>query len=558
MKRRAREPAVAAERPRQAVIYARVSSKEQEREGYSIDAQLRMVRGYAAEQGLQVVREFVEAETAKVAGRRAYNQMLEHLCEHEDCRIVLVEKTDRLYRNFADYVKLYDLGIETHLVKERKVLSRDSDSWDWTMHEVQVAFARGQIRRLSEETKKGQREKARQGMWPSWAPYGYQNVERDGRRIIEPDPDVAPIIAKLFEAYATGSYSLKELVRFARDSGLEARVSKKAVPKSVIHNILRNPLYYGEFMWDGELYEGTYDPIVSKELWLKVQRLSDRRSGLKKGRTKHDFAFRGLVRCGHCGCALTADIKKRRYVYYHCTGHKGNCGEPYTPEKVLEAQFGQFVDQLQMDDGTISWVADAIREGNASDRQFHETAIRRLERKSKRLELRLDRAYTDKLDGQIDSERFERLSVEWREEVTELERQVQSHRRATEDQSHLENGARILELAGKAHELYRKQNPGEKRRLLEFLVSNCTWKDQQLSAEYRQPFNMLAVTATEHRRREAAGTLPDDLSEIWLPTADSNSRAPPDRQAIHQPSNASPQPQNDTQKRMTAIRSRLK
>lgn len=91
---------------RQAVIYTRVSSKDQEREGYSIPAQQVLLREYAVKQGFQIVREFVDVETAKVAGRKAFGEMVAFLKGHRDCRTVLAEKTDRLYRNFKDYVVL--------------------------------------------------------------------------------------------------------------------------------------------------------------------------------------------------------------------------------------------------------------------------------------------------------------------------------------------------------------------------------------------------------------------------------------------------------------------
>ena len=106
MTRRAREPAAAGERAKQAVIYARVSSKEQEKEGYSIPAQLELLRHYASQQGLTVAREFVDVETAKHSGRVQFGDMLAFLETAPDCRIVLVEKTDRLSRNLKDCVAL--------------------------------------------------------------------------------------------------------------------------------------------------------------------------------------------------------------------------------------------------------------------------------------------------------------------------------------------------------------------------------------------------------------------------------------------------------------------
>ena len=287
---------------RQAVIYARVSSKEQEKEGYSIPAQLKLLRKYAASEGFVVQQEFVEAETAKRAGRTAFGQMAEFLRDNPDCGTLVVEKTDRLYRNFRDYVTLDELDLEIHFVKEGDVLSKDSHSSKWTMHEIKVALARGYIRNLSEETRKGMEEKAEEGLYPSYAPLGYVNSQReDGKRVIEPDPERAPVIVKLFEWYSTGGYSLKDVTRMAREAGLTSRRSSGRVPKNTIHKTLQNPVYYGDMRWRGVTRRGTHLPLVSRELWERVQDALSGRSVASRHRQKHDFAFSGLMKCGHCG-----------------------------------------------------------------------------------------------------------------------------------------------------------------------------------------------------------------------------------------------------------------
>ena len=101
-----------------AVIYARVSSKEQEQEGYSIKAQLRVLREYAQENGMTVLHEFVEVETAKQTGRPVFKNMIDFVKATSGCGTILIEKTDRLYRNLKDWIMLDDLGVDIHLVKE--------------------------------------------------------------------------------------------------------------------------------------------------------------------------------------------------------------------------------------------------------------------------------------------------------------------------------------------------------------------------------------------------------------------------------------------------------
>src|SRR5215204_3183238 len=215
--KRAAKPATAAEPARkQAVIYARVSSKEQEKEGFSIPAQLKLLKEYAAANGLTVVQEYVDVETAKQTGRAAFGEMVGFLKAHPSIRVMLVEKTDRLYRNLKDWVTVDELDVEMHFPKEGVVLSRDSRSSEKFMHGIKVLMAKNYIDNLSEEARKGMREKAEQGFWPRMAPLGYRNTTgAHGKKIIVPDPARSLIVRRLFEWYSRGDISLKEAARKA-------------------------------------------------------------------------------------------------------------------------------------------------------------------------------------------------------------------------------------------------------------------------------------------------------------------------------------------------------
>lgn len=141
---------------KEVVIYARVSSKEQEREGFSIPAQIKLLTEYAAKHHYKINKIFSESETAKRAGRKAFNEMLEYITQ-EGINTILVEKTDRLYRNFRDYVRLDEYDLEVHLVKEGSVISKESKSHDKFIHGIKVLMAKNYIDNLSEEVKKGKR-----------------------------------------------------------------------------------------------------------------------------------------------------------------------------------------------------------------------------------------------------------------------------------------------------------------------------------------------------------------------------------------------------------------
>jgi site-specific DNA recombinase len=485
---------------KQAVIYARVSSKEQEKEGFSIPAQLKLLKEYAAANGFAIAQEYVDVETAKRTGRAAFGEMVAFLKAHPSVRVLLVEKTDRLYRNLKDWVTVDELDVELHFPKEGVSLSRESRSSEKFMHGIKVLMAKNYIDNLSEEARKGMQEKAEQGIWPTKCPLGYRNVSgSDGKKIIATDPAIAPLIAKLFEWYARGDISLKEAARKAHAAGLAYPRSGAKVPASTIHTILRNRLYTGLFEWNGKLIQGQHEALVPVELWERVQDVIDGRFSNNSRRGRRDFAFSGLISCKQCGCAVVGEIKKQRYVYYHCTGYADKCqGNPascrrkYVREEAVEAQFTELLGWLKFDDEVLEWVRDALHASHADERHEHEETIRRHQAEYRRLQERINVMYVDKLDGVVGTAFFEKMSTQWRDEQKGCLREIERHQSA--DQSYMEEGVQLLELARNAQKLFEQQEPREKRRLLNFVLSNCAWEDGQVVANFRQPFDLLAET----------------------------------------------------------------
>jgi DNA invertase Pin-like site-specific DNA recombinase len=178
---------------RTAVLYARVSSREQREEGFSIEAQVKLLRAASAKEGFTIAEEFIEVESAKTSGRKKFSEMVTYLRRNRTCRTLLVEKTDRLYRNQRDALILEDLDIEIHFVKENETLSKNAKSQVKFMHDIRLAMARNYSENLREEVKKGMCEKASQGTYPGRAPFGYRNNRGartiDGRQLELPVDD---------------------------------------------------------------------------------------------------------------------------------------------------------------------------------------------------------------------------------------------------------------------------------------------------------------------------------------------------------------------------------
>ncbi len=500
---------------KRAVLYARVSSKEQEKEGYSIQAQMKLIRDYAERNGIQILKEFVDVETAKTSGRTAFGEMVKFLLEHPDL-CILTEKTDRLHRNMKDYVIMEELERELHFVKEGCVISKDSGSSEKFVYGIKSFMAKIYIDNLREEVRKGQRQKASEGIWPSFAPIGYQNIVLpSGKRGISPDPERADLVRRCFELYATGNYSLKQLAKWAKSASLTFRSSGRPVNKATLQAILHNRIYMGEFDWDGQSYRGSHAPIITSELWEKVQEMLNHRCAYRYHVVKNDLPFAGLIRCGHCGCALVGEIKKGRYVYYRCTHNKAHCSEKYVKQELLETAYGEAIGKITLPTEFVDWAVVTIQESSKEEQRFHLEAAARLHEELARIQKRLDAMYQDRLDGRILPEMYDRHAGSMNQEQARLSRCILEHE-SSAPKSYVIESAQLLELAAKARELFEMQSAGEKRQLLNFVISNSTWRDGKLSVEYRQPFELFSTWSEMMKKPPERETLENGQNEEWL------------------------------------------
>ena len=339
-----------------------------------------------------------------------------------------------------------------------------------------------------------------------------------GKRIVVPDSETAPTIIDLYERFATGQYSLKALVAELRAEGVTLR--GRRIPKSLVHQILRNRLYMGEFDWDGVTYKGNHEPLVSRECWERVQELLDRRAATKARKVKHNFAFSGLVHCGHCGCLLVGELKKGRYVYYHCTGNRGKCPEPYTRQEVLSQEFMSILREFVIPQPVLDWLADTVVESDRTEQAARERTAKRLWADHERLNARIETMYLDKLDGRITAEFLDQRSAAWRGEQETILRKinvVQSSAPAA-----VEVAVDAMRFTSRACELFDQQSSSEQRRLLQLLIKNAAWQDGQLRTTLFEPFEILRHSNRESNRKEKEISGAGRDLEIWLPKWDSN------------------------------------
>jgi site-specific DNA recombinase len=462
-----------------AVIYARVSSREQQQEGYSIPAQLKLLHAYASKNGFEIIEEFVDVETAKTIGRKNFSEMAKFLKSSRNCRTVLVEKTDRLYRNFDDSVFLEKLDIEIHFVKTGNVLSKNAKAQTKFMHGIEVVSAKYYVDNLREEVIKGMREKAEQGIFPGHAPFGYVNNRMT--RAIDIHPEESELVKLIFNTYATGKYSLSDLRKY-----VSAQTGKK-IARSYVHQILRNRFYIGFFEWGGDTFLGKQETYISKNLFDTVQAFLD---GHNRPRyQKHELAFRGLLTCAHDGCTVTAELKKQKYVYYRCSGHRGKCELPRFREQEISAQLGTILKDIYIPDEVRGELEKSLQRAQASSRELTTKLVASLERKLSELRSRMDKAYDDKLAGRLPEEFWQRKLTEWTEEEQRLQCQIKEAQSSKPDQSLTLN--RILELANKAYFLYLTRKPAEQAELLRKVLLNCSIDGVSVTPTYRKPFDII-------------------------------------------------------------------
>ena len=406
---------------------------------------------------------------------------------------------DRLYRNLKDYITLDELGLDIHMVKENEIFTKSSRSAQKFMHGIRVMMAKNYIDNLSEEVKKGLHTKANQHWWPSFAPPGYRNTMGEvGKRIIVPDPVPGPMVTKLFEWFASGQYSLKSLAIKAYTEGFRFRNSRNKVPVTTLHKILRKRIYTGDFDYAGVTYQGSHMPLVTQEVWNRVQNILDGRHETKGCRGRRAFPYSGMVWCGHCGCSLVGEVKKARYVYYHCTGYRGKCGEWYTREENLRQQFARGLGALIISPATKRWLTTELMGSVEADRRRRTAAERRDEAELERAQARLDMLYEDRLDGRVDAATYDRKAGEIRQEQIKIQHEI-----ASAEANTLPPVQQAMLQTSQSAEEFPDALGAEQRRLLRLVLKEASWKGSELRMSLREPFEKLrlsnSVTGTNHK-----------------------------------------------------------
>lgn len=478
-----------------AILFCRVSSREQENAGYSLPSQQKLLTEYATKKEFHVSKTFLVSESASgKTQRQAFQEMLSYI-KKQNVKIIICEKTDRFTRNLKDAVALYDwLGEDEerqlHLVKDNLILHKNSRSQEKLNLDFRIVFSKNYIDNLSEEVKKGQKEKLEQGWLPSKPKLGYKNLEVNGHKIHIVDETKAPLIRKAFETYATGMYSVERLSNYLYEKGLRTNWNSK-LGIARLHALLSDPYYIGINIWNNKEYLAKHEPLISEELFKLVQTRLKSKSTLKY--QKHYFFFRGLAKCGECGGTITWE-RQKGIVYGHCTRYKPCTQRRWIKEDDLENQILFSLELLQIRNKRIQgWIQKALKESNNDVHNFQVDILKELYDKLQVIEKRLSNLYDDKNDGVITKEFYFTKKAEYEKEQSEITATIEKYNKAGIKYRDL--GIRFYEISQKAKEIYQtklKKKPEKKRLLLGMIFAKLTIKDTIMEHEYTIAFKILA------------------------------------------------------------------
>ncbi len=483
-------------------LYVRKSSEPDDRQVLSIESQKReLLRLYGH---LEIVETIEEAKSAKTPGRPLFDAMLERIAKGE-AQGIISWHPDRLARNSVDGGRIiYDLDLaKLYDLKFAQYTFENTPEGKWMLG---IIFGQSKyfVDKLSKDVQRGQRAKLEMGWRPGVAPMGYRNDMGLGKgaRTIQPDPDRFDLVRQMWDLMLTGAYTPPKILRIASEEwGLRTPLRRHSGDRPLSHagiyRLFVNPFYTGWFKYNGQLYKGSHTPMITQQEFERVQKLLGR-NGRPRPKAKRHFAFTGMMRCGECGCMITAEERRKRYfstgrevlyTYYHCTKKRGHCAQPHIEVKELERQIEEFLATLQLPDGFLDWALKYVRETGERDAQDREVVLRSVEAAYTGVQKRLDALLELRLRALIDDSQFENKRVELMREREEL-----NERRGDNEHNGdcwFELVERVLKLACGASSRFSEGTPDEQRLILETVGSNLVLKDKKLALEAKEPFSFL-------------------------------------------------------------------
>ncbi|MBM3245125.1 MAG: hypothetical protein FJZ15_04950, partial [Candidatus Omnitrophica bacterium] len=463
-------------------LYARKSTDTEDKQVLSIQSQLTEVKQYAAQQGLEIAQEFEEARTAKSPGRPIFDEMIKRI-EKGEASGIIAWHPDRLARNSIDGGKVIYL-VDTGKIVDLRFPTYRFDNSAQGKFMLNIIFGQSKyyVDNLSENTKRGLREKVRLGEFPGFAPIGYLN---DRNKIIV-DEAAAPLVKKLYALCAEDNYSQDQLRKLATALGLVSKRRKRPLSYSNVHRILTNPFYLGLFVYKGEIFQGSHSAVIEKPLFDKVQEILKFRSRQSLTK-KHYFVFRGLIRCAECGCQITAEVQKG-HRYYHCGKKRDPCSQSsvFIREENLAQQIKEAILKVALDDRAFSYMIQELnREITLANAERVHNRVS-AEIKNQEIDDQLKRLLDLLVRGVIGEEEYKR------EKAQLINKKFDNFDGGNPDGDWHERFKNFLTLAHQASYIAAEANPDAQRDFLQKIVSNLKLYNKTLIVAYTSDFKFMA------------------------------------------------------------------
>lgn len=483
-----------------AIILARVSTEEQMSEGQSIPAQLARAQEYSKRKGFEIKSEHQFDESSLKEHRKEFEKVMDEITKSKEPVALIVETVDRLQRSFKESVLLDDLRkagqIEIHFLRENLVLTKDSNSSELMRWDMGVMFARGFVLQISDNVKRTIDQKIKKGELAGKAPFGYLNVDDgSGGRTIVIDESRAPSVVKIFELYASNSYSMDRIANILNEEGIKGKMGASFRVRQ-IETILKNPFYYGFMRFKGQVYPHKYPPLISRDLFMSCLRVREAYAKKPSKYSAKPFIFRGLATCDRCGCAITPEMHKGKYIYYHCTNYKGNCEKIWVNEKDLFKPVKKVLNSIKLSQEKIDEIVESLRTTEEAKNKFQILELKNLRKKYDVLENRISIMYNDRLDGRIDSDMYDKKLKEFKEQQADIIFKIKQFDNASE--SFYITANTILSLAQRAEEIFDSSEPEEKRELLSYLFLNLKLDGKNLLCKLKTPFEGVRLAKETH------------------------------------------------------------
>lgn len=461
------------------ILYARKSSEGDERQVQSIPDQHAVLGRLAASNGMEIVDSIDEARSAKQPGTRpGFAAMLEALKKGEADGI-LCWHLNRLSRNPVDSGTLSWMlqqgDIKVIRTADREYLPDDNV----VVMAVENAVANQFIVDLKRNVRRGQREKAIRGWFPHKPPPGYR-TDLETREIV-PDGERFNLIRRAWDKMLSGAHSVPEVQLLLENWGYRGRWSRRpgrSINRSGLYNLFDNPFYYGEFRYAGQLYKGKHQPMISLDEFQKVQRIIHKVEPFSP--RKREFAFTGLIRCGACGCLITAEHKVKRYprtnrtaeyVYYRCTRSKG-CSEQAVTGAYIEGKFEDLLRKVSFGRDFRQWLSESAKESDPEVTERTDSRIRQLQSELEIAEKRGSRLLELRLADEISAAEFSSLNSDARSVIDKLSESIRGLMSAKAGfESTICNVASFVEVALNR---FRQPDVKAKREIARCLVETAT------------------------------------------------------------------------------------